>query len=302
MSKLLITGGCSNSDPRYWAYPKNGVMVWPEIIANDNGWDLINLATAGSSNDDIENKVYDTVLENIDKDLVVMVFWTEPCRVNVWGNNHFQLHSEKKRYTEYSHLDQVYKNVDTEKFAKHFDDLDNFSYPAWLKYREYLGNKHEKETMDSFYKITFLMQDILKKFLNQLAPNEEFYDDIDKSMLDHSLRSISRLGKFLKTNNIENYFKCSLSLVDSIPLSYPYWRDEMTEFDMFQKAEILKRHNKLFEYCTDHPVFKEFNISGLEWNEGFCRKEHNHMLLECGHPNREGMEKIAKEFMELYNG
>lgn len=78
--RLLITGGCSFTEETY--YHQFGVMAWPRIISDGVDYDLLNVGRGGNSNDAIANQITDAVMENKDRDPLVMVLWTESNRVN----------------------------------------------------------------------------------------------------------------------------------------------------------------------------------------------------------------------------
>ena len=85
--KLLITGGCSYTDENFKQYIDNAVTLWPRIVAKELDVDLINLGKAGASNEYITNSVIDTVMDNQDKDITVMVLWSSPNRINLFDLN-----------------------------------------------------------------------------------------------------------------------------------------------------------------------------------------------------------------------
>ena len=83
MTKLLITGGCSFTDPNFPSYKEHNVEVWPNIIEKNSDRLLLNVASYGASNDLIENKIFDAVTKYSEYDCLVMVLWTNAYRVNV---------------------------------------------------------------------------------------------------------------------------------------------------------------------------------------------------------------------------
>ena len=89
--KMLIVGGDSNSDQGHPAYV-DGVFTWPQIVADELGMKLFNVAKGGMSNDFIENIVFDAVLHHRDMvECTVMILWTDPNRVNVDDKRALQL-------------------------------------------------------------------------------------------------------------------------------------------------------------------------------------------------------------------
>lgn len=80
--KLLIVGGCSNSDSNYTPYSERDIQCWPEIVAKELDMNLLNVAKLGVGNDYVANTVTDAVLDNLSRDITVMVLWAAPNRLN----------------------------------------------------------------------------------------------------------------------------------------------------------------------------------------------------------------------------
>ena len=79
--KLLIAAGDSWTDETEECYHNAGMTeVWPNHVANFFDWDLINIGKGGASNDFIMGKAIDAITQNKDRDLVVMVGWTQSQR------------------------------------------------------------------------------------------------------------------------------------------------------------------------------------------------------------------------------
>ena len=81
-SKLLITSGCSFSDPKYTVYKHHNIDVWPELLAKELDIELLNVAQKGASNDYISNSIMDAVIDHLDKEIIVCVLWTGSNRLN----------------------------------------------------------------------------------------------------------------------------------------------------------------------------------------------------------------------------
>ena len=77
---LLIVSGCSHSHSNLQQYLDHGIKTWPEIVADELDMELMNLARGSAPNDYIANSVMDAVLDNLDKNLTVMVLWTDSAR------------------------------------------------------------------------------------------------------------------------------------------------------------------------------------------------------------------------------
>lgn len=308
MSELLIVGGDSNSDPTLSTYKENNIMIWPEIIAAENSWDLINVSRSGSSNESIENSVYDAVLKHSKKNPIVMVLWSASGRLNLWDIDNFVFTSNKKRYTEWNNVKERYQEqIDEHKFIKHFSDLDKFSYEEWIQYRGYLNNQENEDNIDEFLKLQYIIEDIIKKYLKHLCCTDvenEIYSQYDKKIIDSSLRSFKRLKDILDSKDIRNTFKYSLSLVGRHTTMYPWWKDDIKNLSLIEKTKLLNRHSKNLQhakYSKENSIIKELGMTWAEIREGFCSPKNKEYLLKCGHPNQKGHDKLAELFMESYN-
>lgn len=76
--KLIIASGCSYTDQHQDRYLD--IITWPELVAAELGVDYLNVACGGAPNDYICNSVTDAVLDNLDRDIDVMVLWTSSKR------------------------------------------------------------------------------------------------------------------------------------------------------------------------------------------------------------------------------
>ena len=88
---LLIASGCSYTDQDQPFYLDNDIITWPELVAAELGVEYLNVACGGSPNDYICNSIIDAVLDNLDRDITVMVLWTSsnrwiPCQgpIRLW--------------------------------------------------------------------------------------------------------------------------------------------------------------------------------------------------------------------------
>lgn len=80
--RLLIAAGCSFTEPTF--YLEKNILPWPNIIADGAGFDLLNVGRGGAGQDYISNAVIDAVMENQDRDPIVMVLWSEFSRINLY--------------------------------------------------------------------------------------------------------------------------------------------------------------------------------------------------------------------------
>lgn len=300
MTKLLIAGGCSNTDSLYSGYTWNGIITWPEIIAQDFGWDLINTGKIGSGNDTIENRVYDEVSNNLDRDTVVCVMWSSPTRVSLWDIDHIQMHADIDQYKNTGKFEKIYGNTfDRDQWEGFIRSIDNYSYTAFIKSNPYLSKPH-KDPFHVAIKLSYLMQDTIKRNFEEQTKDEDEWPEgkIDSLIVDHSLRAMKRCKDTCSHTMFRH--KLGLSFTESIPWVYPYWKDGL---DFLGKSEIVRRHQKVNQYLRDHPIAQEFGFENMEWQSGWCtaKRMRDGYLLDCGHPNQKGHEAIAEEFMETFD-
>jgi len=89
MTRLLIAGGCSVTDKNfYFDSHQYDMKVWPDIIGEELGIDVLNVGVSGAGNDYIANSVMDAIVDNQDKELTVMVLWSGANRLNFWDACH----------------------------------------------------------------------------------------------------------------------------------------------------------------------------------------------------------------------
>ena len=79
--KLLITGGDSWSSLHEGYYKEAGMdKIWPGYVSEFFDWDVIHTGLSGAGNDYIHNTVIDAIEANSDRDIVVMVMWSQAIR------------------------------------------------------------------------------------------------------------------------------------------------------------------------------------------------------------------------------
>lgn len=89
---LLIVGGDSWSDPNDPCYKEYNVRkIWPEIVADFLDVDIVNVAKGGAGNSFIHGQVIDAIEANIDRDIIVMVNWSQAIRLVPFELNLAQL-------------------------------------------------------------------------------------------------------------------------------------------------------------------------------------------------------------------
>lgn len=294
MRKLLIVGGDSNTDSTYTENVKNNIFSWPHSVADKMDWDLLNVAQMGRSNESIENRVYDAVVENQDRDIVVMVLWSQSIRQSPFDLFNIIFTNDKRQFNEFqtSKFLTNFPGMDIEKWEDIlFIENNNLSYNKWIETREYLPKSADyNQPYDLQTKHTYILEQILKfKFQD----TDDVYH-LDEKILHFNLRSMRRLKLFLDSLGIRSIFKSGLSVTRSIPGMFSPW---IQDHDLKQKTLSIKRLNRLNSVCKEK---LDFELS--DWEEGliWALSKHGH-VMECNHPTQTGHEIIAKEFIKCAN-
>jgi len=80
--KLLIASGDSWTNDLDDCYREAGMTeVWPDYVAKFLDFDVLNVAQGGAGNDWICHKAIDAIEQNSDRELVVMVGWSQASRM-----------------------------------------------------------------------------------------------------------------------------------------------------------------------------------------------------------------------------
>ena len=89
--KLLITGGCSYTDPQYKISDPSMDQtpgpwpMWPEHLGNKLGLQVMNTAASGSSNEKIFHETMEKIIQYRDRVDTVAILWTEFDRSRFYG-------------------------------------------------------------------------------------------------------------------------------------------------------------------------------------------------------------------------
>lgn len=87
---LLVASGCSHTDANFVSinHPEMDTSwpKWPQIFAEEHGYDHINVAKSGAGNDTISNSIIDTVTDYPETKLV-LILWSGWGRLNFYGKN-----------------------------------------------------------------------------------------------------------------------------------------------------------------------------------------------------------------------
>lgn len=116
--KLLIVGGDSWSDPNEDYYIENNIdKVWANYAAELLNVDLVNISQGGASNSFICGQVIDAIEANPDREIVVMVNWSDAIRITPFDIRKVQLMFNAKELPE---------NLRSRKFAWYRHKAQNY--------------------------------------------------------------------------------------------------------------------------------------------------------------------------------
>lgn len=293
MTKLLICGGCSNTDQRYYGYQQANVFTWPHLVAEELECDYINVAKEGCDNDTIANNIYDAVMANQDRELEVMVFWTEPCRYSLWGTEWIRIHGNIDLY-DYLGMEEFIR-VDKEQWKNRLKNYRDMPIADFMDDRDYALDDDVVTSFDIVTKYEFLFHALTKELMTFNSYRDRAAKDIE--IVNYSIRAVERTKKLLDLMNIPNTHHLSLSWVFNVPWIMPFWKhDPLTNV---HRGQLISRFENLNTYLQQHPLIKEFGWEE-EIDAGLVSKEMKEkgMCLPCGHLNQKGMEQVAKTFID----
>lgn len=257
MKKLLITGGDSYTSGDYGIYQQLGIDTWPKRLAEKNDWDFLNTAKAGCSNRHILNSVIDAVVNNPDREKIVIVSWSEIYRLSFIDDTDLDhsifliSDSEHKRRSELS-----------ESLAAFFGRINNVRKDTieLMKWNHNQNIKHEnpgtwfnERVVIQSFKLMWILKDFCASkdipcyFVNTFDPfasdskvAEEMFGSCDKSNLFKTLANNTYV------NQIEND-------VDYMGLDYNIYNDidKNNMFIEFYGEINLHPNNEGHEYIAD---------------------------------------------------
>jgi hypothetical protein len=211
MSKLLIVGGCSNTDPNWPSYRSNNITMWPELISKELGIEVLNTSKVGSSNDRICNMIMDAVIDNQDRDLLVMILWSSHNRLNIFDEDYFVKPTTKASsltlygYNQYKLVEYTTEYMREEyTYDKHkiFDidkDVLNYNLRAIWKLNNFL-----KERNIEFYQVQAF------SLVNHIIWMGPFFEDEKLSFKEKEFQKEreAKLIEYAPTNRYfdESYF------------------------------------------------------------------------------------------------
>lgn len=259
IKKLLITGGDSYTAQNYPLYQELEIISWPELLAKRKGYDLINTARSGCSNRHILNSVMDAVIENEEREIIVIVSWSEVYRL--------------------SFIDDI--------------DLDQ----AVFLISEKESNKRcsmSKMLAMFFDRIDTTRKEYIKHILwNQSKTNQtdvEKMISLNSKLITQSFKTMWMLQDFCKNRRIMFYH---LNTFD--PLSSDFFLSKeiySNEVDTSEESFKSVLENKYFQYVQQNVNYMGYNYciyNDIEKNKLFIDYDNVINL----HPNQKGHNFIA---------
>jgi len=244
-TKTLIAGGDS-----YTEQIPGAAIAWPYWLGFD---EVINVGEGGAGNASIFNNVIDAIEKNLDKDLTVIVFWSEHSRLNLFDSASMGIKCEE----------------------------DILRHHQW--YATQNTNPERAELMSEF---SNLVVEIIHKQRGTSGAKETF-----QNIVNHSLRYMFLLEKYCKMCDIKFYHSNifdgfgGLYSMKTLKRSFPI-QDPDSAFQVVKKNI---RESYYFKQLLNSKAFMGFNFEVCSYiiNKGLCISKHDN------HPNGEGHKKIA---------
>jgi len=182
--KLVIVGSDSFCDPNYPAYQKYNISPWAERFAVKCDYDLLNVSKGGCSNRYIVNSIIDAIMDNLDREIIVIAGWTESYRLSFADDceidNSVFLISDKEHQLRCDLSPGLYN----------FFTKRNILRKELIKFTSHIDNINSKLVIQSFKNI-WLLYDFCKTrnipffhvhcqdiMANDYSLSHESYDDI----------------------------------------------------------------------------------------------------------------------------
>jgi len=198
MKKILITGGDSYTDGRYGLYKQLGIKTWPELLAAKNNYDIINTATAGCSNRHIFNSVTDEIIKHLEKDIIVVVSWSEICRLSFIDDTYLD-----KAFFLIGDKDHNERRKVSQTMANFFDSLNPIREEIikFLKIDETFNARLIRQT----FKTMWLLQDFCySKGIPFYHVNTFDMFEVQAEFTENYFQSIDILYESLYYNEVKN--------------------------------------------------------------------------------------------------
>jgi hypothetical protein len=286
--KLLITGGCSYTDPNYLTNDKNLSQVrsawkmWPEYLGKALELEVVNTGVSGSSNETILHNLLEKLYLYKDRVDTVAVMWTGMDRRRIMCGYDINPISETN----------IVMGTNP---AYDEDDEGPFGWAARLGMKNLSYNFI---TSEDFHKVKYpfvkyCMQDSLRAY-NILA-------DICKAF-DIKFIFMNALLPF-------DYFYLNKFAEEGI-LKYPKGKDAVTlESQVFKDymnniwfSRIDKNYKKHFIGWPIFPKLGGSHVDDMRYNGKYGFDENNNYNVSevDRHPNCEAQEIISRIFIERY--
>jgi hypothetical protein len=277
--KTLLAVGCSYTDQNFLSlelpevdcsFPK-----WPEVLGNMLEYDnVVNLGKSGNNNDSIQNQAQDYIMEN-DVDMLC-VLWSEPMRINIHDS-----------YSALWYNDSSWNANKKERQAtREAASLANFP--------EKLINNWQKKSINP----EIIAKIMLHNDINHLNIGTQF------------VRNIYNLDQIAKNKNIPIYHMQGASLWKKHV--YQSWSQYIGRGLELDSSYNLLKFKTFLNAFIDSPYFKildkQTNIYGWPFyseigGTTIAAEIYKNLKFTIGeldgHPNAEGHQKIASQFMEI---
>ena len=253
----LIVGGDSYTTPKFWLYRDLGIETWPSLLAKKYGYDLINTARGGKSNRHIVNSVIDAVVESQDKDILVVVAWSETYRLSFIDDTDLDhpvfLFSDE----EFARRQSM-----SEGLAAHFNSLEQ-------------GRQH------------------IINSIQRMQKGQDVYDsmaNLNSKIVLQAFRNIWYLKDFCQRRNIKMYHVHSF---DAFAYDSQLTEQIYADLDVKEQVKHLIEQNYYYQQVQNDNYYmgSEYNLyNDIESNALFI--EHEGKVN--WHPNQKGHEHIAE--------
>lgn len=177
----LLASGCSFTTENYVDKTLNSYSVpkpppwkmWPQLIGETMGIDVVNLGRDGADNSYICNSVYNAIVTRGNPELIML-------GLSSWD-----------RYTIYDEMSGNHGNLSVNlnfAFEKQFGDVD----PDWIKDVDWFFHRNKYATQPT--SIEFKIRELVSSFGLQLTLNQIY---------EHTLRPLWLLTQYCKANKIK---------------------------------------------------------------------------------------------------
>lgn len=265
---LLITAGCSWTADDEPGYVENNINIWSNIAAEFMEWDLINTGVGGSGNTAIFNRVIDSIAENPDREIIVFVYWSQACRMTIFGldnivlgkSGHWVREPKETRLTKVS-------------VEKHISERLKFISTRERKYAAATVGKLDSEM------------------------------NVYGNVVLESLRVICLLDEYCKLKGIPIIHGAALNTImgaEAVTQTEP--NDVMSDerISLREKLFEASKNMKYYQYIQNMPNKLEIDFFNYA-ESGYHKYEHMFISETDNHPNQKAHQLIAAEFINAYH-